>query len=187
MKKTLRSVLMNGFIYAAILVFLTDVIFFHIPYKTSVSEWPAPSTMLFQFTVIIVMEDLLSYHMHRLFHTQGLYWIHKQHHEYYTTVALATTYTHPLDVMFSNTMPLYAGYRLLTFFMDVHVVMIGIWFMFRLWETCEIHCGYNWSWAQLSFLPGKNPPQHHDFHHSMNVGSYSSMFCFWDWVMGTRD
>lgn len=131
LKKTLLSVLMNQLFYSAVLVFGTDLLLFHVPYKTSVEEWPTTLTMLAQFTVIIFVEDFFSYHVHRLLHSQSFYWIHKQHHEYYTTISLTTTYAHPLEIMFSNTMPLYIGYRVLSLFTEVHVITIGIWFMFR--------------------------------------------------------
>ena len=75
---------------------------------------------------------------------------------------------------------------LLAQFTKVHLVSIIVWHTFVTLETNEGHCGYNWSWSQLSFFPWKAHPEYHDFHHSHNVGNYISMFSWLDTIMGTN-
>jgi methylsterol monooxygenase/4-alpha-methyl-delta7-sterol-4alpha-methyl oxidase len=78
------------------------------------------------------------------------------------------------------------GYHLLAKFTPVHYVTIIAWLTFRLFETCEGHSGYDWSWGQMSFIPWKLGPDYHDFHHSQNIGNYGSMLGFWDTIMKTN-
>ena len=70
--------------------------------------------------------------------------------------------------------------------MPVHFATMFIFFTFRLIETCEGHCGYEWSWSTTSFLPFKLDSDYHNFHHAYNIGNYGSMFGFWDNMMGTN-
>ena len=132
------------------------------------------------------LEDVLFYWSHSSLHDPRLYWIHKKHHEYNIAVTIAATYAHPLQFIFGNAIPAGLGYHLLVKVTPVHYVTIIAWLTFRLFETCEGHSGYDWSWGQMSFIPWKLGPDYHDFHHSHNVGNFGSMFGFWDTFMKTN-
>lgn len=98
---------------------------------------------------------------------------------------MAATYSHPIDYILGS-IATGLGYSLLSKFTGVHYVTIFTYMVIRMLETCEGHCGYDWSWGQMSFLPWKNGPDYHDFHHSQNSGNYGSLFGFWDTIMGTN-
>lgn len=132
--------------------------------------------MFVQFMFCMLMEDLTFYWSHSALHSRRLYWIHKQHHEYTSTVSISATYAHPLEYFFSNVIPAGIGYHILGKLTEVHFCTIIVWIAFRLVETCEVHCGYEWSWRQMAFFRWKLGPNYHDFHHSNNSGNYGSMF-----------
>ena len=131
-------------------------------------------------------EDIGFYWVHKILHNPSLYWIHKFHHEHYNTVSIAPTSAHPLEYILSNVIPTGMGLSLLANFTPVHFVTIFIWFTYRVFETCDGHCGYEWSWGSNSFLPFKLDSDYHNFHHAYNCGNYGSMFVFWDNLMGTN-
>jgi sterol desaturase/sphingolipid hydroxylase (fatty acid hydroxylase superfamily) len=165
---------------------LPDLLIFDCKYLTSLDTWPSVPVMLGQFFLFMLVEDCVFYLSHSLLHHPSLYWIHKQHHEYYNTICIAAVYAHPVEAVLGNMVPMYLGYRVLSVYAPVHMVTICVWLLFRMMETYENHSGYEWSWGQLSFLPWKLGSDYHNFHHSHNVGNFGSMFGFWDTIMGTN-
>jgi sterol desaturase/sphingolipid hydroxylase (fatty acid hydroxylase superfamily) len=55
-------------------------------------------------TAILTVE-ILFYSIHRLFHTRRLYRFHKIHHSWVHTAAISTLYSHPVEHLFSNIVP----------------------------------------------------------------------------------
>ena len=58
--------------------------------------------------------------------------------------------------------------------------------MVRVGETLDGHCGYDFSFSPYRLIPLSGSAEYHDFHHSRNVGNYSSFFSIWDSVWGTN-
>jgi len=118
---------------------------------------------------------------------------HKVHHEFNHTIALAFTYAHPVEFAICNHYPLFAG----TFLLgpkNVHFVTFFIWLQYRVSETMEGHSGYDFP-LPVSILLGNmfrlipvmgTNAAYHDFHHSKNVGNYSSFFTIWDTVFNSN-
>jgi len=67
-----------------------------------------------------------------------------------------------------------------------HVYTWWLWICFRVAETVDGHCGYNFPWSPYRVIPMSGSSAYHDFHHSHNVGNYSSFFTWWDTLMGTN-
>jgi len=65
------------------------------------------------------------------------------------------------------------------------MVTLVPWLYFRLTETIDVHSGYDFPWGCLTFVPGRNKADFHDFHHLLNAGTYGSMMCWMDRIMGT--
>lgn len=184
LKKTFKTISLNIFIINPLIIGfeqLTSGFLYHI----SVEEWPTPFEILYQFCFFILMMDTLFYISHSILHRPEFYWIHKQHHEYSTTIMLTTSYAHPLEFVFGNALAIGFGHMLLARIIKVHLITMVVWYIFVTLETCEGHSGYDWSWSQLSFLPFKTSPRFHDFHHSHNCGNYGSMFLWSDSLLGT--
>ena len=157
-----------------------------ITFTESVEDWPEFTTILWQLILFLIIEDAGFFWGHWLLHRPSLYWIHKKHHEYTTSVSLAAFSSHPIQYIFSGVLPSGLGFMILSNFTPVHLITIFCWLLFRFIEAIDGHCGYNWSWATMSFFPWRVRPQYHDFHHSHNVGNFVSMFTFWDNLMGTN-
>lgn len=67
-----------------------------LPYEFSLEKWPSTFELIWQFSLFLVIEDILFYLSHRLLHQPNWYWIHKYHHEYRQTISLAAHYVHPI-------------------------------------------------------------------------------------------
>ncbi|XP_063784435.1 fatty acid hydroxylase domain-containing protein 2 [Pseudophryne corroboree] len=118
------------------------------------TELPTFHWVLLELSIFGLIEEILFYYSHRLFHHPTLYkHIHKQHHEWTAPVGVVSLYAHPLEHIFSNMLPSMVGPML----MGSHVATVMLWFSLALFITTISHCGYH-----LPFLPSS---EFHDFHH----------------------
>ena len=143
----------------------------------------------FQFIVQIcfclVVDDIAFYFTHRLMHTPFFYTrFHKVHHSFTSTISLATSYTHPFEYLFGNMLPIILGPLILG--PNMHILTAMCWYGLRTAESLDGHCGYEFSWSPYRFVPFSGGSAYHDFHHSSNVGNYSSWFSIMDTVFGTN-
>lgn len=122
---------------------------------------------------------------HSSIHNPKIYWIHKTHHEFNTTIALASNYSHPIEFILVS-IPTLLGYKLVHPFYPVHIFTLIIWLTYRIAETCDAHSGYEWPWAQAALFPMSGGSEYHNFHHSKNAGNYCGFFKFWDCVYNTN-
>ncbi|XP_077362064.1 fatty acid hydroxylase domain-containing protein 2 isoform X2 [Festucalex cinctus] len=117
-------------------------------------ELPTFHWALAELTIFSILEEVLFYYSHRLFHHPNLYKrFHKQHHEWTAPIGVVATYAHPLEHTLSNLLPVVIGPVLLA----SHVSSTCMWYCLALVSTTISHCGYH-----LPFLPS---PEFHDFHH----------------------
>lgn len=66
----------------------------------SVPHW---YTSLWQIAAFMVIEDTLFYWAHRALHMPAIYgYVHKVHHQYKTSIGIASEYAHPIEFIFSN-------------------------------------------------------------------------------------
>ena len=122
---------------------------------------------------------------HRLLHTKWLYQrIHKVHHTHINTVFYATACAHPIEILFGNIIPSAVGPLILG--NKMHFTACLGWFIARNFESIDGHCGYEFSWSPFRWLPFATPYGYHAYHHSHNVGNYSSMFLTWDTILGSN-
>ena len=181
----MKTVLFNVLIFTPLLISI-DAFTQEFRYKYSIEDWPTFWVIVKQFIFFQLVEDFTFYWSHRFLHHPKLYWIHKKHHEYNISISLAATYAHPLEFFLGNGLPFSLGYMILSYLTDVHLITIFVWTAYRYLETTEGHSGYEFPWAQFTFVPFKLNTNYHDFHHTMNSGNFGSQYCFWDTVMGTN-
>ncbi|XP_058483923.1 fatty acid hydroxylase domain-containing protein 2 [Solea solea] len=117
-------------------------------------ELPTFHWALMELAVFALVEEIMFYYSHRLFHHPSLYkHYHKQHHEWTAPVGVVCIYAHPLEHVLSNMLPAVAGPVIL----GSHLSTTSLWYCLALVSTTISHCGYH-----LPFLPS---PEFHDFHH----------------------
>ncbi|KAK5619058.1 Fatty acid hydroxylase domain-containing protein 2 [Crenichthys baileyi] len=117
-------------------------------------ELPTFHWALTELAVFSILEEILFYYTHRLFHHPSLYkHFHKQHHEWTAPIGVVSIYAHPLEHVISNMLPVVIGPVVL----GSHITTTSMWYCVALVSTTISHCGYH-----LPFLPS---PEFHDFHH----------------------
>jgi methylsterol monooxygenase len=71
------------------------------------------------------------------------------------------------------------------FLLGAHVFTMWIWLFFRVWQTLDVHCGYDFPLSLNRWLPLWGGADFHDYHHMSFTGNYASTFTLWDKVFGT--
>jgi sterol desaturase/sphingolipid hydroxylase (fatty acid hydroxylase superfamily) len=149
-------------------------------------EFPSFFELSFHIFVCMLVDDTLFYWSHRVLHENKYLYrtIHKQHHEFRYSVGLATEYAHPLEDIFSNTIPTVAGALLLGSHVSIAVGYMGI----KLWQSVDGHSGMALPFPLSPWnnqYIGMDCALAHDYHHSHNSGNYGGYFIWWDWLCGT--
>ncbi|CAD8140859.1 unnamed protein product [Paramecium octaurelia] len=153
--------------------------------RNDIDSFPTIFEMIWQIVFSMLIEDTCFYWTHRTLHSPKLYSIiHKKHHEFYTSVSYAAIYTHPIEYMFGNVIPVFIGQKILG--NKMHIATLQLWLLFRIGETIDGHSGYEFSWSPYRLLPFSSSAESHNYHHSHNVGNYGSFFVFWDTIMGSN-
>ncbi|XP_023700792.1 fatty acid hydroxylase domain-containing protein 2 [Paramormyrops kingsleyae] len=117
-------------------------------------ELPTFHWVMLELAVCGLLEEILFYYSHRLFHHPAFYkHIHKIHHEWTAPIGVVSLYAHPVEHVVSNMLPALIG----PIFLGSHLTTTSLWFTIALLVTTISHCGYH-----LPFLPS---PEFHDFHH----------------------
>ena len=126
---------------------------------------------------------------HRMFHSKNKYFplyqmFHKQHHEYMHPISITSEYAHPVEYAISNHFPSFVGMLILGDRMHIWTIMI--WGTLRILETHDGHSGYEFPWSIFHLIPLGTDSTYHIFHHSKNVGNYSSLTTIWDTIFDSN-
>jgi len=185
-KKTLLLVGANIFIVLPItLTVFLAINKWVIDHQFSVEDLPDTKTLIFTMIFCMISEDFTFYFSHNILHWRRIYpYIHKVHHTHISTIGIAAEYAHPIEFIFGNLLPATSGALILG--KHMHFYTFLLWGMLRLGETLDGHSGYEFSWSPYRLLPFSTSASYHEFHHSYNVGNYSSFFSLWDTVFGTN-
>ena len=68
----------------------------------------------------------------------------------------------------------------------MHGASLMVWITVRQLETHDAHSGYEFPWSPFRLLPFSADATYHDYHHSRNVGNYSSTMTIWDTIFNTN-
>ncbi len=94
------------------------------------------------------------YYTHRLFHTKYLYrTIHKIHHEWTSPIGIVCYYSHPIEHIFANILPIFVG----PIIFRSHIILCAIWSIVAVITIIAAHSGYH--------LPILSSLEAHDYHH----------------------
>lgn len=132
----------------------------------------------------MICEDFTSHLWHRLEHHGWLYTnVHKLHHSYKNNVVIAALFDHPVDyTMF------YFAASLGPFLLGkhMHVLTSFVWEVYRASESLDVHTGYEFSWIPYRLIPFRGGVAYHEYHHTHNIGNYSSFFTICDTIFGVN-
>lgn len=126
---------------------------------------PSAWRFCFDLTSMVVIEEILFFYSHWILHANRILYtrVHKKHHEWKSSVALAASYAHPFEHLISTSLPHAIGPLL----MGSHVITIWTFRIMSTLFTLNNHSGYH-----LPFLPSAEA---HDFHHLKTNVNYGSM------------
>ena len=109
---------------------------------------------------------------------------HKIHHEYTHPISIAGENSHPVEFALGNHYPALVGCFLLG--NKLHFWTLMLWGVLRVAESHDAHCGYELPWSIFRIIPFGADATYHHFHHSKNVGNYSTFMTIWDTVFNTN-
>ncbi|OQU80062.1 methylsterol monooxygenase 1-1 [Sorghum bicolor] len=145
---------------------------------------PSVGEVAVQLVAYALVEDYLSYWIHRLLHTEwGYHKIHHVHHQVTAPTSFATSYSHWAEVAVFG-VPTFAGPTIA----PCHVVTHWLWFAVSIFEAISAHCGYNFPFDPTKLIPYHGGAEFHDYHHLVGRQSnsnFSSIFTYCDYIYGT--
>ncbi|XP_063063244.1 fatty acid hydroxylase domain-containing protein 2-like isoform X2 [Engraulis encrasicolus] len=138
-------------------------------------QLPTFPRVLVELSFCLLVQEVLFYYSHRMFHHPALYkHIHKMHHEWTAPMGVVSVYAHPIEHVVSNLLPVVMGPVLLR----SHLSTTVLWYTLVLIITTIDHSGYH--------LPFLKSPEFHDFHHHKFNQCYGALGVL-DRLHGTDD
>ncbi len=154
------------------------------PFRTDFESLPTCWEVLWQTIFFMVCDDFTFYWSHRFLHWDKIYpYIHKIHHNYVTTVSIASEYAHPLEFVVGNVIT--SNFGLILLGKRMHLFTAFMWVILRVSETTDGHSGYEFSWSPFRLLPMSGSSEFHNYHHLSFKGNYASFFTYMDRIFGT--
>ena len=188
--QALKSVLFNmtfvNFVFATVVLYFYD---WDLPWNNRPEDVPTGLEMAKQLLFLIICDDLTFHLMHRLMHCKHknfpMYQMfHKLHHKFVYTTSIASLHAHPVEHFFVNNLSWMTGIILLG--PRMHTWTGLVWSYLRMIESHEAHCGYEFPWSIFRVLPFGSDASYHSFHHTVNVGNYSTWFTVWDTIFDSN-
>ena len=96
-------------------------------------------------------------------------------------MSIASENAHWFEFFLGNLFPMSLGPMILG--KNMHVFSKGTWLIARFCESYDAHSGYEFPWSPFRLIPFSCTATYHDYHHSHNVGCYSTFFTFWDTLL----
>uniref|UniRef100_A0A0A9D2I5 aldehyde oxygenase (deformylating) n=1 Tax=Arundo donax TaxID=35708 RepID=A0A0A9D2I5_ARUDO len=147
---------------------------------------PLPSVreIAVQLVVYSLVEDYLSYWIHRVLHTQwGYDKIHRVHHEFTAPTGFAMSYSHWAEALVLS-IPTLAGPAIV----PCHVTTQWLWFSIRLIEGINTHSGYHFPFSPAKLIPFYGGAEYHDYHHyagGRSQSNFAPIFTYCDYIYRT--
>ncbi|CAN6372838.1 unnamed protein product [Urochloa humidicola] len=141
---------------------------------------PSARETVAQLVVFSLVEDYLSYWLHRFLHTKwGYDKIHCVHHEIRTPTSFAVS---ELTLYAITT---FAGPTIV----PCHVTTHWLWLSIRIKVAVDSHSGYNFPFSPTKLIPLYGGAEFHDYHHyagEKTQSNFGSIFTYCDYLYGTN-
>lgn len=148
--------------------------------------WTSWWAISLDVAVILLMEDLWGYWVHRYLHeNRGLYKrIHLLHHKIYAPLPAYFLYIHPLEWMVQSLGAAFGVALLLFLHTPMSAYAVWIAAFLRQAYAADQHSGIrSWLWRRTSVFSSTNI--HDDHHLHPNNGNYAGVLVIWDKLFGT--
>jgi len=148
---------------------------------------PLPSVWETAMLLVVysLVEDHLSYWLHRFLHTKwGYEKIHHIHHEKTAPSGFAAAYASGTELSL-YLITIFAG----PVIVPCHITMHWLWFTIRIMEAFDAHCGYDFPFSLGALIPFSGGAEFHDYHHyagGKTQSNFSSVFTYCDYIYGTN-
>ena len=141
--------------------------------------------ILFQFFIIIFIDDLYFYFFHAWMHKNSyvLDKIHRIHHKAIAPFALEYIYVHPLEWIMGYLGPFIAIF-LISLFTPISILAFWIYQLIRNIHELDVHSGFKSVFSK--WIPFWGESEHHDLHHEKLNGNYATTFTLWDYIFKTK-
>jgi Delta7-sterol 5-desaturase len=141
--------------------------------------------ILLQFAIYFFLFDLYFYVLHRLMHTDLMYWIHKHHHRSTAPDPLTAFSFHPIEGLLTG------GFLvLMVYFFHLHLYAIIAVNTYGMLNSVLVHSGHeafpSW-WYRSKISKYYISPMYHDRHHSLYRYNFGGFTNIWDRLFGTMD
>ena len=180
--KTIKTLLLNHLLISPALslpFFINNTA----PFRMDYESLPSFFEILWQYIFINICDDFLFYWSHRFLHWDKIYgYIHKQHHEYISTIGITAEYAHPIEYIFGNIIPANLGTFLLGKRVHAFTALLKIWL--KILVTTESHSGYSFPWSPCYLNLEQVPTDFHNYHHLNYKGNYGNTM-LWDIICNT--
>ena len=153
LRRSLRNLAINQLILSPLMMFLMWQALL-LRGWTLTPELPGPLTVLGQLAALGACAAIWFYASHRFLHRP--WWmkkVHRVHHEFRTTTAMASEYAHPFEFVAANFITLAGGVVLLA----PSAPVIYLWELIAVHTVIAHHSGYAVPWMSWAV--------HHDWHH----------------------
>lgn len=149
---------------------------------TDSSTFESPLLLVMKLVVAVIVDDTLFYIGHSILHMKLFYAsIHKMHHSWNYTLAMAVMHLHPVEFALCNVIP-NVGSMMVT---KSHLFTMCLWYHLRVLQTMEAHSNYSFPWAVWGGLGLPSSHGEHEMYHSKNTGNYGSILYAGDYLLGT--
>lgn len=170
-----------GAIFSSIVIFLSTQGYTKL--YTSIFNYSIVWTVA-SFFVILLIDDLWFYWLHRLLHHPAIFkYIHLEHHKSVDVNPFTSVSFHFMEPVLLTLWIFPVAY-----FIPIYTPILMLVQIWGLLDNIKSHLGYELypAWWNRSWLRFLTTSTHHNMHHKKFKGNYGVHFRFWDKLMGTE-
>lgn len=140
----------------------------------------------FLFFVMVAIEDVWFYSIHRLMHTNKYLYkkIHSVHHQAVPPIPMDFLFAHPIEALGAAFGLILGVLVLILLTGNANIYVLAAYSFYRTLHELEVHSGFQIIPEKYLGLIGSS--KHHFNHHKYHKGNYASAFTYLDKLFGTE-